>query len=305
MSRDEYSVSCCCCASVPTNTTGLRERWGQFMELLQPGLTCFWCCCEGVRIVPNYIQRMTNKTQSKTRDDVNVTVITAVQYKIRPEKSRDAYYNLQDPVKQIEDYIDNCVRSHVPKMTMNEVLESKDSISQAVKDELSHTMEQWGFDIVKTLVTDIILPANIVEAMNSKVQNTLRKQAAVDHAEALKIETTTAAEANRIATIAAADAEAAKMRKLAEAQADVDMMKGRGLARQRMEIIQGLNQAVSAMSTDLKIDPTKTTDVVLAVQYFDTLKEIGSHAKSVMVPYSNNPQDVLRSVMIQSKQVAD
>lgn len=296
-------VTCCCCASIPSNATGILESFGAFVKLLQPGLNCFCCCYEKVRVVHNNIQQMSNQTNTKTRNDVNITVVTAVQYTVKSENSRKAYYSLQAPVKQIEAYIDNCIRSHVPKMTLQEVFESKDSIGDAVKAELAQTMREYGYDIVNTLLTDIMLPANLIAAMNSKAENEQLKIAAVDKAEANKIAVITAAEANKIAVSAAADAEASKMRKLAEAQAEVDMLKGRGLAQQRMEMVRGLDQAVRAMSEDLKIEPAKTMDLVLAVQYYDTLKDIGHNAKSIMVPYSNNPQDWIRNSIIQGSEV--
>src|SRR4051812_4541533 len=105
--------SCCCCACVETNTTGLLERFGKFIEPLQPGCSFFCCCWESVYSVPNNIQQIENNTDTKTKDDVNIRLVTAVQYEIPAAQSRTAFYSLQTPTKQIESYIDNCIRSHV------------------------------------------------------------------------------------------------------------------------------------------------------------------------------------------------
>jgi hypothetical protein len=179
-------------------------------------------------------------------------------------------------------------------MSLQQVYNSKDSISNAVRDDLAQKISAYGYDIIRTLLTEIQLPASVSNAMNSKKEN-----------EQLKLATVEKSEAHRIATVVAAEAEASKMLKLAEAQAEVDRLKGKGLALQRMEVVRGLDSAVRAMSDDLRVPPERVLDVVLSVQYFDTLRDIGHNARAVMVPFSSNPHDHIRTAFMQAEQLRD
>lgn len=301
---DRHEVGSCGCVSIPSNTTGILERFGRFIEPLMPGLTCYCCCTDTVYLVRNNIQQLENKTNTKTDDDVNITLVTAVQYQISSANSRTAFYSLEAPRRQIEAYIDNTIRSCVPKLTLDQLFASKDDVSNAVKSELSHVMKNYGYDIINTLITDIILPANILAAMNSKNENLQLKLATIEKSEANKIAVVANADAKAKEMMLMADSESKKMVMMAGAQAEADRLKGVGIAQQRMEIAKGLEQSSSVIGEKLKISPVDSMNYVIVTQQQDMLREIGAKNKStLLVPYSTNPADIMRNTLIQSQQI--
>ena len=58
------------------------------------------------------------------------------------------------------------VRAEVPKLELDDVFSRKDDIATAVKAELAEHMEQYGYRIVQTLITDIDPDALVKESMN-------------------------------------------------------------------------------------------------------------------------------------------
>ena len=70
------------------------------------------------------------------------------------------------PQDQITSYVFDVVRAEVPKMKLDDVFEKKDDIANAVKGELNDAMINYGYDIIKALVTDIDPDQQVKEAMN-------------------------------------------------------------------------------------------------------------------------------------------
>ncbi|KAL6633043.1 hypothetical protein U3516DRAFT_885548, partial [Neocallimastix sp. 'constans'] len=63
----------------------------------------------------------------------------------------------------------------------------------------------------------------------------------------------------------------------------------KGIAGQRQAIIEGLSDSVEEFVKQIPgIDPSRVMDMVMMIQYIDTLKEIGGNSKSnvVFVPHS-------------------
>ena len=303
--------SCCCCACVDTNTTGLLESFGKFIEVLNPGCSFYCCCWQNVYSVPNNIQQLENNTDTKTKDDVNIRLVTAVQYQIEASQSRVAFYSLQTPTKQIESYIDNCIRGHVPSMTLQQVFESKDTLSNAVKDDLAVQMGNFGYKILNTLLTSIVLPPAVQEAMNSKTTNLQYRLATVEKAEANRIAVVAEANAQKEVTLAKAEAEArqtvvqaeASARRTimeAEARARAQELDGQGAAKKQAEANQGLTAASLNVKEKLGVSAEKAAELVMANTYLDTMRSIGAQGKSTLLfPYTSNVQDALRNTFIQ------
>jgi regulator of protease activity HflC (stomatin/prohibitin superfamily) len=112
------------------------------------------------------VNQITLTMETKTKDNVFVTIPISVQNRVRPEKVYDAYYKLSDPVAQIKSYVEQVILGHVPGMTLDEVFASQSSIAAAVKQELDADMATFGYEIVNVLVTDIVPDAKVKSAMN-------------------------------------------------------------------------------------------------------------------------------------------
>src|SRR5699024_8817060 len=121
----------------------------------------------------------------------------SVQYKVIDDRIYDAFYKLQSHKDQITSYVLDVVRAEVPKMRLDDVFEKKNDIAIAVKSELNDAMLDYGYDIIKTLVTDIDPDAEVKRAMN-RINAAEREETAAKHE----------GEADRIRIVAKANAEA-------------------------------------------------------------------------------------------------
>lgn len=254
--------------TIRQQSVGVVERFGRFKRIAQAGLNMKIPLIDRVVGKPNLrIQQLDVQIETKTKDNVFIRCIVSVQYYVLPDKVVEAFYKLQNPQEQITAYVFDTVRARVPSIILDDVFEKKDDIALAVKQELDSVMDEFGYGIVKTLVTDIDPDAKVKSSMNEINAAQRMREAAVQQAEAEKI----------------------RVVKAAEAEAESKALQGKGIADQRKAIIDGLKVSVANFSSS--IDGPKAQDVmnlVLMTQYFDTLKDIGLSGKSntIMIPHS-------------------
>jgi regulator of protease activity HflC (stomatin/prohibitin superfamily) len=255
--------------TVRTYTAGVVERFGKFNRIAQPGLHFLVPWCETVRFMDLQIRHADVNVETKSKDNVFVTIPVSVQYQILPEKVFEAYYKLSSPQKQIESYVFNSILGHVPTLTLDEAFEQQAQISAAVKRELDVVMSEFGYNILKALVTDIVPDAKVKSAMND-INAAQREQ-----------------------TAAQARGEAEKILKVKQAEAQSRALQGEGVAKQRAAIIQGLQASVEQFKS--AVEGSTARDVmamVLLTQYFDTLRDIGTLGKSSTILLPNQPGTV-------------
>eukprot|EP00005_Dracoamoeba_jomungandri_P005441 CAMPEP_0174258418 /NCGR_PEP_ID=MMETSP0439-20130205/7411_1 /TAXON_ID=0 /ORGANISM="Stereomyxa ramosa, Strain Chinc5" /LENGTH=214 /DNA_ID=CAMNT_0015341913 /DNA_START=207 /DNA_END=851 /DNA_ORIENTATION=- len=211
------------------------------------------------------IRQLDVTCETKTQDNVFVEITVSVQFQVVPDNVYAAFYRLEDPTQQITAYVFDVVRAYVPAINLDDVFQTKDEIALSVKNELEKVMTEYGFEILKTLVTEVEPSTKVKEAMND-----------INAAERLKYAATDQAEAKKILVV-----------KNAEADSESKYLAGVGIARQRMAIVEGLRESVMSFSDEVDgADPKDVIDLVLATQYFDTLKDLGaaSHGSSVFTP---------------------
>ena len=257
--------------TINTAERGVVERFNKFSRIAGPGLSMKLPFAETVQKVDMRVQELPFKIETKTKDNVFVVIPVSVQYQVLADKVADAYYKLTDPQKQIESYVYNVILGHVPKLALDEAYLEKDQIAKAVKDELDATMENFGFAIVRALVTDIVPDARVKTAMNEINAARREQEAALAKGEADK-------------TIAV---------KKAEAEAESKRLQGEGIAAQRKAIINGLKESVEDFQK--VVEGTTARDVmtlVLLTQYLDTLKEIGAASNSNTIMLSHSPSEI-------------
>jgi len=253
---------------VRQQTVAIVERFGRFKTVAGAGLNLKMPFVDRVVGKPSLrIQQLDVEIETKTKDNVFIRCIVSVQYCILADKVTDAFYKLQNPQEQITAYVFDTVRARVPSIILDDVFEKKDDIAMAVKQELDTVMDDFGYEIIKTLVTDIDPDAKVKSSMNEINAAQRMREAAIQQAEAEKI----------------------RVVKAAEAEAESKALQGKGIADQRKAIIEGLRESVANFSSS--VDGTKAQDVmnlVLMTQYFDTLKEVGLSGKSntILIPHS-------------------
>ncbi|KAL8124471.1 hypothetical protein AgCh_012204 [Apium graveolens] len=256
------------CVQVGQSTVAVKERFGKFEDVLDPGCHCLpWCL--GYQVAGELslrVQQLNVRCETKTKDNVFVTVVASIQYRALAEKASDAYYKLSNTTSQIQAYVFDVIRSSVPKLLLDSAFEQKNDIAKAVEEELEKAMSGYGFEIVQTLIVDIEPDAQVKRAMNE-----------INAASRMRLAASEKAEADKILQI-----------KRAEGEAESKYLSGLGIARQRQAIVDGLRDSVLAFSENVPGTSAKDVmDMVLVTQYFDTMKEIGASSKSsaVFVPH--------------------
>ncbi|MDR1890607.1 MAG: SPFH domain-containing protein [Puniceicoccales bacterium] len=260
---------------VKQQTCAIVERLGKFFRVAGPGLS--WRIPVIDMIVSRIslrIHQLYVEVETKTQDNVFVNVAVAVQYRVLKEKVFQAYYTLEDHQSQIKSFVFDLVRAQVPLLILDDVFSRKDDIANAVKSNLGETMSDFGYEIVEALITDINPDANVKAAMNE-----------INTAQRLRVAATERGESEKIIRV-----------KQAEAEAEANILHGKGIAGQRAAIIEGLSRSVEDFVKHVPgSNSTTVMDMVMLIQYIDTLKEIGSHSNSnvVFVPHSpGNVQDI-------------
>lgn len=253
---------------VNQQTSAIVERFGRFNSVRNSGLQL------KIPLVDQIVGRINLKIQqldviveTKTKDDVFVRLKVSVQYQVVRANVYDAFYKLEDPGSQITSYVFDVVRAEVPKMRLDDVFERKDDVANAVKLELNEAMTDYGYDIIKTLVTDIDPDEQVKDAMNR-----------INASEREKVAAEFEAEAERIKIVAKASAEAESKR-----------LQGQGIADQRREIARGLEESVDVLNK-VGINSQEASALIVVTQHYDTLQSIGEESKSNLILLPNAPQ---------------
>ena len=274
--------------TVKTAQIAVVTRFGKFLCIAQPGLNFKVPFIDAVAgRVSLRVNQITLTMETKTKDNVFVTIPISVQNRVRAEKAYDAFYKLADPTAQIQSYVEQVILGHVPSMTLDEVFASQSGIAAAVKKELDADMSEFGYEIVNVLVTDIIPDAKVKSAMND----------------------INAAQREQVAANARGEAEKILVVKKAEAEAESKALQGQGIANQRKAIIEGLQSSIEGLQKVVGgASATETMQLVLVTQYFDTLKSIGESNKTNTLFLSHSPgavgdisQQLMQSMLGASK----
>ena len=253
---------------VQQQTAAIVQRFGKFKRVAEPGLHIKLPFVEKVAGTVNLrIQQLDVKVETKTKDNVFVQVLVSVQFFVLPEKIYESFYKLDDPVKQVTSFVFDVVRARVPRIKLDDVFEKKDEIAVAVKTELAQVMNDFGYGIVKALVTDIDPDAKVKEAMNE-----------INATQRMRIAATEKGEAEKIIMV-----------KAAEADAESKALSGKGIADQRRAIVEGLRESVDEFQKTVPgASAQDVMNLILMTQYFDTLKDLGQSSKTntILIPHS-------------------
>ncbi|XP_010925359.1 hypersensitive-induced response protein 1 isoform X2 [Elaeis guineensis] len=276
------------CIQVDQSTVAIKESFGKFDDVLDPGCH-FLPWCLGSRVAGYLslrVQQLDIRCETKTKDNVFVTVVASIQYKAMSDKAVDAFYKLSNKKEQIQSYVFDVIRASVPKLNLDDVFEQKNDIAKSVEDELEKAMSTYGYKIVQTLIVDIEPDVHVKRAMNE-----------INAAARMRVAANEKAEAEKILQI-----------KRAEGDAESKYLAGLGMARQRQAIVDGLRDSVLAFSGNVPGTTAKDVlDMILVTQYFDTMKEIGAHSKSsaVFIPHGpgavNDIASQVRDGFLQAK----
>jgi regulator of protease activity HflC (stomatin/prohibitin superfamily) len=265
---------------VKQQTVAIVERFGKYQFTANPGfhLKLPW----GIDRIAARVQLRLLQTEmtveTKTADNVFVTMNIATQYRVNEQSIKDAYYKLMNPGEQIKAYIEDALRSAVPKLTLDDVFEKKDEIALEVQKTVAEEMQTYGYIIVKTLITKVEPDAEVKQSMN-EINAAQRKQ---DASQML-------ANANKIQVVTAAEAEAEK-----------DRLHGVGIAEQRKAIVDGLAQQITEIKKlGVALDEEQIMAILLTNQYLDTLNQFAAGRNStIFLPSGAEGAESLRTQIL-------
>ncbi len=253
---------------VKQQTAVLIETFGRFTSVRNSGLQFKIPFVQRIAArIGLKIQQLDVIIETKTLDDVFVKLKVSVQYVVIKEKVYDAFYKLEYPHEQITSYVFDVVRAEVPKMKLDDVFVKKDDIAIAVKAELQDAMLDYGYDIIKTLVTDIDPDAQVKEAMNRINASERQKTAAQFEGDAARI----------------------LIVEKAKAEAESKRLQGQGIADQRREIARGLEESVEVLNK-VGINSQEASALIVVTQHYDTLQSIGEETNTNLILLPNSPQ---------------
>lgn len=274
--------------TVKTQENVIVERFGKFLRVAKPGLNTKIPFMDTLtKPISLRIRQLEVNIESKTKDNVFVTVPVAVQYVIREESVQDAYYRLSNPEAQIRSYVFDTVRSALSGLDLDAAFESKDDIARSVEATLSTRMQEFGFHIVNTLVQDISPDQRVRDSMNS----------------------INAAQRDRVAAQSLAEADKIKRVTQAEAEAESKRLQGEGVAAQRRAIAMGIAEQYE-MLKQVGIENT-AEQLLLMTQYFDTMQDVARNGRSNVLFLPSNPASVgamgeeIRSALLQAQVAND
>ena len=253
---------------VKQQSAAIVERFGKFVAVRQSGLQIKIPIVDIVAgRLSLRIQQLDVVVETKTKDDVFVKLKVSVQFKVIKDKVYDAFYKLDNPADQITSFIFDVVRAEVPKLILDDVFLKKDDVAIAVKSELQDAMTEYGFQIIKTLVTDIDPDAQVKESMNRINASEREKVAAQFEGEAQKI----------------------LIVEKAKAEAESKRLQGQGIADQRREIARCLEDSVKVLN-GVDINSQEASALIVVTQHYDTLQSVGAEANSNLILMPNSPQ---------------
>ncbi|WP_303972111.1 SPFH domain-containing protein [Streptococcus merionis] len=265
---------------VKQQTVAIVERFGKYQRTATAGIQ--FKLPFGIDRIAARIQLRVLQSEivveTKTQDNVFVTLNIATQYQVNESNVTDAYYKLMRPEAQIKSYIEDALRSSVPKLTLDELFEKKDEIALEVQRQVAEEMSTYGYIIVKTLITRVEPDAEVKQSMNE----------------------INAAQRKRVAAQELANADKIKIVTAAEAEAEKDRLHGVGIAQQRKAIVDGLADSIQELKdSNVSLTEEQIMSILLTNQYLDTLNTFANEGhQTLFLPNSPNAMDDIRSQIL-------
>jgi len=272
--EDRGQVGCmfgCGLSVVPSGSVGVVQQCGEYVGYQEPGCMLYCPCICNVRPVSLAVRQIQCRSDCKTKDNVTLSVLTAVQYRINKSMVKTAIFDIVDPTAQIQSQVDDILRSTLPTLDLDEAYECKDRVCKALLGNVRQHLGHYGYEIINVLVTDLRPEKSVLDAMNMINASKRQRQAAIEKGEADKV---------------------LKV-KAAEAEAEAKYLSGVGVARMRKAMADGFKDSMNSMSQS-GLSPPDTMHMMMTTQYLDTLKEFAANDKSsaIMVPTGPTSKDI-------------
>jgi len=259
---------------------GIITMFGKYQRIVLPGLRLKIPVLEAVYKKISYQNRSVElEFQAITGDQANVYFKSMLLYSVQNQdeetlkKVAFKFVSDKDMMQALIRTIEGSIRTYVASKKQAEVLGLRKEIVEYVKEQVDHTLENWGYHLQDLQINDITFDKVILDSMSKVVASNNLKAAAENEGQALLITKTKAAEAegNSIKISAEAEKEAARLR-------------GQGVALFRQEVAKGMTEAAEQMK-QANLD----TNVILFSMWTEAIKNFAEYGKGNVIFLDGSP----------------
>jgi len=263
-----------CIVTVTQGYIYVITLFGKYQRIMRPGLNFKLPFLEAVyRKISIQNRSVELEFQAVTIDQANVyfksMLLYAVQNADEETIKRVAFKFIadRDLMQALTRTIEGSIRAFVATKKQAEILGLRRDIVEFVKEQIDHSLEEWGYHLMDLQINDITFDKAIIESMSRVVASNNLKAAAENEGQALLITKTKAAEAegNAIKISAEAEKEAARLR-------------GQGVALFRQEVAHGMSEAAEEMKR-ANLD----TNVILFSMWTEAIKNFAEVGKGNVI----------------------
>lgn len=271
---------CCCCCDqivcVNQDEYAVVTNYSKPEYVAEPGMhylrnACKMCSSITIEgRVSTRLRSVEVRVETKTRDDVFVTLAVSVQYVVADVMK--AFYQLAEPRQQIRSYVEDSVRVFVSRVPLDEIFFMQQELTRHILESIKPKMEEFGWQIEDVPVTDLSPERKVQDAMNQ-----INIQARLKEAEK------TNAEANKLIQI-----------KRAEAAAEATYLAGEGVSRMRRALLQGYNSMIADLIEETGLTEKIAENTVYTQQLFTMLADLATDNSPDKLFLSHQPGEVFR-----------
>ncbi len=256
--------------TVNQGTIAVIIMFGKYQRILLPGLRFKIPLIEQIyKRISIQNRSVELEFQAVTIDQANVYFKSMLLYSVQNsdeetvKKVAFKFISDKDLMQALIRTVEGSIRAFVATKKQAEILTARREIVDYVKEQIDHSLEEWGYHLQDLQINDITFDKAVMDSMSKVVASNNLKAAAENEGQALLITKTKAAEAegNAIKISAEAEKEAARLR-------------GQGVALFREEVARGMSQAAEQMK-EANLD----TNVILFSMWTEAIKnfaELGS-----------------------------
>ena len=273
--------------TINQGTVAVITMFGKYQRILLPGLRF------KIPLVEQIYKRISiqNRSvelefQAVTIDQANVYFKSMLLYSVQNadeetlKKVAFKFISDKDLMQALIRTVEGSIRAFVATKKQAEILTARREIVDYVKEQIDHSLEEWGYHLQDLQINDITFDKAVMESMSKVVASNNLKAAAENEGQALLITKTKSAEAegNAIKISAEAEKEAARLR-------------GQGVALFREEVAKGMTQAAETMK-EANLD----TNVILFSMWTEAIKNFAELGKGNMIFLDGSADGMDRSI---------
>lgn len=285
--------------TVTQGTIAVIIMFGKYRRILRPGLSFKIPILEQIyKRVSIQNRSVELEFQAVTVDQANVYFKSMLLYSVQNadeetiKKVAFKFISDKDLMQALIRTVEGSIRAFVATKRQAEILLLRREIVEFVKNQIDHSLEDWGYHLQDLQINDITFDQQIMDSMSRVVASNNLKAAAENEGQALLITKTKGAEAegNAIKIAAEAEREAARLR-------------GQGVALFREEVAKGMSHAAEQMK-QANLD----TNVILFSMWTEAVKNFAEYGKGNMLFLDGSPlgmENTMKQIMGMVKQNTD